>query len=392
MTARPQTTNLRVGVFISVGLLLAALAIFAVGEKSGLFEGKTTVYVHFADISGLVPGASVRLAGLDVGTVSAIEFSESLERRQARVELSIKSRYMKRIRRDSYAFVDSKGLLGDKIINITLGSAQSPSCCDPRSASSSPDKPCPCPQVVDGETLKTKPALSMENIANKLEEAISSITKVTKTADVAISQLATDEVRGDVGRIVASTANILEEVERGEGFAHRAIYDPKYGNEVEQLLAETRATVTRLRTTLERIDRNVAAVERGDGMLHELLYGDSGKSTMEELRGAASEIAAITRAVREGDGLLHSVIYDPNSARGLEELNQAAERINRIEAEIEKGHGTLGGLAMDPTVYEDLKGILGDVERNVLLKHLIRLTIKEGGIERPATMRTEGSK
>jgi phospholipid/cholesterol/gamma-HCH transport system substrate-binding protein len=370
MTANPRSTNLRVGVFLMAGLLLAALAIFAVGEKSGLFEGKTHVYVYFADISGLVPGASVRLAGLDVGTVSAIEFSEALDQREARVELSIKSRYMKRIRKDSYAFVDSKGLLGDKIINIALGSSKSP-------------------PVVDGETLKTRPAMSMENLANKLEEAITSITQVTKSADVAINELATDEVRGDIGRIVASTANIIEEVERGKGFAHRAIYDPKYGNEVEQLLAETRATITQLRSTIQRIDRNVAAVERGDGMLHQLLYGDSGKATMEELRSAASELAALTRAVREGDGLLHSVIYDPKSAQGLDELNEAAARINRIVAEIEKGHGTLGGLVMDPTVYEDLKGILGDVERNVLLKHLIRFTIKEGGIERPATMKTE---
>ena len=57
-------------------------------------------------------------------------------------------------------------------------------------------------------------------------------------------------------------------------------------------------------------------------------------------------------------------------------------------ANLEKGRGTVGGLMVDPSVYEDLKTILGNVQRNVLLKALIRFTIKQGDIERPAHLRT----
>ena len=55
-------------------------------------------------------------------------------------------------------------------------------------------------------------------------------------------------------------------------------------------------------------------------------------------------------------------------------------------AEIEKGRGTIGGLMVDPSVYEDLKTILGNVKRNVLLKALIRFTINTGDIERPSQL------
>lgn len=370
MSRDTRALNLRVGVFVTVGLLTALIAIFTLGEKSGLFEGKTKLYVHFADINGLVEGASVRLAGLDVGTVSSIEFSDNLKQREARIALSIKSKYMRHIRKDSAAFVDSKGLLGDKIINITLGTEASP-------------------QLTDGATLTARSSMSMERLASNLEDAISSITLLTKTTNTAINELATAQVRGDVGRIVASTANLIEQIERGDGLAHRILYDPKYGKDVDAIFADTRTTINKLHGAIERIDRTVAAVEHGDGMLHELLYGETGKVTMNELRDTATELATMVRTIREGDGMLHGLIFEPENAKALTELNQAATRINTIIGEIEKGHGTLGGLVMDPTVYEDLKGVLGNVERNVMLKALIRWTMKEDGMERPSALKVK---
>jgi phospholipid/cholesterol/gamma-HCH transport system substrate-binding protein len=363
----PRAQNVRVGLFLALGFLLASLAIFAVGEKSGLFEGKSKIFVYFDDISGLVEGAPVRLAGMDVGTVSKIEFPILLDRREARVTLSIKSKYMRRVRRDSVALIDSKGLLGDKIINITLGNSKQP----------------PLPE---GGILKTRRAPSIEHLASSVEEAIASISDAAKTADLAIRQLTTEQMRNDVGRITASTAQILEQVERGDGFAHRVFYDRKYGEEVEGILVDARAVVGRVRFALDRIDRAIAAVEHGDGMAHEIIYGESGKTTMAALRDTSSSLSEIAHEVRDGKGLLHGLIFDPQNARALEELSQASARLNHIMGEIDKGRGTLGGLAVDPTVYEDLKKVLGSVERNVLLKALIRFTIKEGDLRRPATL------
>jgi phospholipid/cholesterol/gamma-HCH transport system substrate-binding protein len=360
MTKKEGSTELRVGIFLAVALAMAALAVLAIGEKSGVFERKTTLYAYFDDISGLVPGAIVRLAGLDVGMVSGIEFPRRLERRQARVALSIKSRFMERVREDSVAVIDSKGLLGDKIINISLGTAEAP-------------------VLKDGAVIKTRRAPSLEDLAAKIDEAVSSITDVT-------TGVATGEAKSDIGRILSSTANILKEVEQGEGFAHRFFYDPKYGEQVEQLLADSRTLVLQLAQAVARIDRTVAAIEHGDGLAHELLYGDSGKQMIADMRQTTANIDAVVREVREGDGLLHALVFEPENARALAELNEASARMNRIMGEVEKGRGTLGGLVVDPSVYEDLKTILGNVERNVLLKALIRFTVKKGGIERPANI------
>ncbi|MDH5673812.1 MAG: MlaD family protein [Myxococcales bacterium] len=367
MSTETRSLATRVGVFMAVGLMLAALAIFAVGEKSGIFESKATIYVYFDNISGLVEGAPVRLAGLDVGVVSRIQFPHQLERKQARVTLSIKSRFMTRIRKDSRALIDSKGLLGDKIINITLGSAGQP-------------------QLIDGDTLQTRTSPSMEHLATQIEEALTAVTQVTKTTDHVISELGVADIREDVKRIATSIANIVEEVERGDGVAHRVIYDKRYADEVGRILVETRSTMERMRGAAERIDRTVAEIQNGDGMLHELVYGESGKETIASLRSASDDLAQITREVREGKGLLHDLVFEEDEITVLDDLSEITGRINRITQDVEKGRGTIGGLLVDPSVYEDLKTVLGNVERNVLLKALIRFTIKEGDIERPANV------
>ena len=56
--------------------------------------------------------------------------------------------------------------------------------------------------------------------------------------------------------------------------------------------------------------------------------------------------------------------------------------LRRLAKETEEGKGTIGGLLKDPTVYQDLKRTLDNVERNTLLRALIRFAIKHDHIDR----------
>ena len=351
---------MRVGTFLLMGLIALGAVVFLIGQERGLFRPKITLYAHFDNTSGLVAGAPVRLAGLDVGTVSAVSFPDALERKQATIELRIEERYLERIRHDSRAFIDSKGLLGDKIINITLGSMDAEA-------------------HRDGDTLQTRASPSVEAIATSLEDAFAAVTRVSGSADKAIREIASDDVRQDIARIARSTANLLEAIESEDGTLHRLIYDGAYADEALAALRHTGSAA-------QRLERVVAQVQQGPGSLHELIYGDTGTQTLAQLRDASGNLAEAMAQMRDGQGLLHALLYDPEQARGLEELNELLARLNYITSEVQKGRGTVGGLLVDPSVYEDMKQILGNVERNVVLKALMRFAIKEGDIERPATM------
>jgi phospholipid/cholesterol/gamma-HCH transport system substrate-binding protein len=370
MSVDDVKTARRVGVFLVLGIVVAVVAVFTLGSKGGLFESKTTLYAHFADINGLVPGAPVRLAGLDVGTVRAIRFSEDLSRREASVELAVKNRYMGRVRADSKAFIDSKGLLGDKLVNITIGTAQSR-------------------ELQDGDTIKTRPSLSIEDLTTKVNQAVASVTHATDEAGEFLEVLADPQVRTDLKSIVHSLAAVGEGVVQNDGVLHRLVYDRKYADQVGGILTETHETIAGLRRGVDHVQAIAGAVQSGDGTLHELIYGKQGVQAVSDLQQAAGELAALMHAVRTEPGLVHSLIYDEKSGQLVQQWADVSERIDRITSEVEKGRGTIGGLLVDPSVYEDLKTVLGNIERNVLFKALIRFTIKQDGLKRPALMATE---
>jgi len=92
----------------------------------------------------------------------------------------------------------------------------------------------------------------------------------------------------------------------------------------------------------------------------------------------------VTDHLNNGPGLAHTLLRDPAGRELMHDFAEFADRLNRISIDIERGRGTLGALIVDPSVYEDLKKVLGNIERNVLFKALIRMTIKNDGIQRPA--------
>lgn len=358
-----RTDELRAGLFVLVGVVIFTVAIFFLGQKSALFTRNTRLYVAFPDISGLSVGAPVRLSGLEVGTVDKISFSADPRERKTRVRLLVQTRHMSRIRQDSRAFIDSAGLLGDKVVNISMGS---------------PD----AGEVRDGATLKTGETLSFETLSSGLNQAVTSLTRIAGKVEVIVGSAETGQLQRDVGRVAGSLANIMEQVERGDGLLHQLIYDPRYAREVSATLRDVRSTAESARRASARLEGIVARVESGDGTLHALIYGSEGKDALAALATAAQEIGSLARAVQDRDGVLHALVYEPESRQFVTDLNQMAATLKRVVQDVDKGRGSLGGLLRDPTVYEDLKSVLGNVKRNVLFKALIRFTAEREGLRR----------
>jgi phospholipid/cholesterol/gamma-HCH transport system substrate-binding protein len=357
--------HVRVGLFVMIALGVLMGTVFVIGQQSSMFTQKTKLYTSFKDINGLVVGAPVRLAGIDVGRVTAISFADDLSRADARVELAIEDDYMPRVRRDSRALIDSKGLLGDKIVNLSVGSPRSP-------------------QLKEGEYIHPGEGVSFEGLAKQVENTAAAIGSAADEAKGAVNNLASPEITDNLRRITGALASILEAVERGDGLAHQLVYDPAYAERTAAILANLEGTTARARAASARIDQILARVEHGPGTLNSLVYGEDGAAALVEMRRAASGVADVTHHLNHGQGLAATLLRDPAGRELVTDLAEFADRINRISIDIERGRGTLGALIVDPSVYEDLKTVLGNVERNVLFKALIRMTIKNDGIQRPA--------
>ena len=94
------------------------------------------------------------------------------------------------------------------------------------------------------------------------------------------------------------------------------------------------------------------------------------------VRAAAEEVSATLRGVREGNGIARSVIYgDDQSQQVMKNLNEMSVDLRQIVADMRAGKGTIGAMLVDPSIYEDIKMVLGNVERNKTLRALVRYSI-----------------
>ncbi|HVX51202.1 MAG TPA: MlaD family protein [Chitinophagaceae bacterium] len=108
-----------VGVFITAGLIIFALAVFILGNQQKAFAKAFTVKAIFQDVNGLQAGNNVWLYGVKVGTVKKVEFSGE---QKVEVTLSVEKEAITRLHKDATAKISSDGLIGNKIIVLTGGS------------------------------------------------------------------------------------------------------------------------------------------------------------------------------------------------------------------------------------------------------------------------------
>ena len=108
-------TELLVGLFMIIGITCLTYLSIKLGRMEIIGDKGYKLYAEFSEIGGLKNGASVEIAGVEVGRVRNISLSDY----QARIELQINSGV--KIQEDSIAAVKTKGLLGEKYIQISPG-------------------------------------------------------------------------------------------------------------------------------------------------------------------------------------------------------------------------------------------------------------------------------
>ena len=355
--------RIRVGVFVAGGVALLIAMLLAVGHSQRPFARRMSLHTTFRDTAGLTIGAAVRLDGVDVGTVEAIEFAPQLGVKEVSVRLRVQARYLSRIRADSRAMLTPKGLLGDMTITINVGSATA------------------TPVAAGGFIPGVEQQRIIEMVSSAYE-GIDELRSLSRSVREHVDALMTPDVVRDVGRIIGATAAAAEEVQGGDGLAHALIYDRAFARDARGAMRDANRSAATLASAIGRIDRVAAAIEDGPGSLHRLAYRDDLGPLLEDGRRAARELADAVGDVRRGDGPLGALAFGREGEKLVADLTALTRTLRRIVGDAAEGKGTVGALLEDPTVYEDLKVILRDVKRNTMLKALVRFTIERDRLRR----------
>ena len=108
-------SELMVGLFMVVGILCLIYLSIRLGRMEIIGERGYKLYAEFSDVGGLKNGATIEIAGVEIGRVKKIFLSDY----QAKVEMEINPDIA--IQEDAIAAVKTKGLLGEKFIQISPG-------------------------------------------------------------------------------------------------------------------------------------------------------------------------------------------------------------------------------------------------------------------------------
>jgi len=112
--------ELKVGIFAFIALTILALAVFSISEVY-IFQPGYRIKVNFGFASGLNVGAIVRVAGIEAGEVKDIELSYDRNKGQAKVTLLVWLKQGVKVPRDSSAYVNMLGLIGENYLEIIPG-------------------------------------------------------------------------------------------------------------------------------------------------------------------------------------------------------------------------------------------------------------------------------
>jgi phospholipid/cholesterol/gamma-HCH transport system substrate-binding protein len=110
--------ELAVGLFIIAGIVCLGYLSIKFGKMEIVGERGYEIYGLFSHTGGLNNGASVEIAGVGVGRVRSI----TLDNYQARVTLNLP--WSIKIQEDAIASIKTKGLIGEKYIEITPGGSE----------------------------------------------------------------------------------------------------------------------------------------------------------------------------------------------------------------------------------------------------------------------------
>ncbi|MGE5850944.1 MAG: MlaD family protein [Candidatus Methylomirabilota bacterium] len=394
MTEREM--QLRIGALVLAAIVLFVGFVLSIGRRSALFEKRYSLWTSFISAEGLAEGAPVRLGGVPVGNVTGITFGRELKDRGIVVNLAIEQRVQDRIREDSVASIGTIGLVGDKVLDITVGSHDRP------------------PLPPGGRVASVDPT-DFSRLLQKGDQILEHVTRISASLDEFLSGKDSAAGKRSLGEAIQSIRNTLVEVEKGQGLLHDVIY----GREGAELLGKVDRTVTSLEhvaqaiekeggflhaliytpqeETMGRLTRTLAGLEdmvregrEGRGLLHALIYDPEGAELIARLNRSGEQLEGLVRSVREGQGLVPSLLFDPESAKVLDDIKAAAAGIKAVTADLQvvttrlrQGEGTLGALLEDPTVYEDLSALLRGANRSTLLRSLIRSTREDGERAKP---------
>jgi phospholipid/cholesterol/gamma-HCH transport system substrate-binding protein len=333
-------SQLRVGLTVIMASLTLGLLLFLMSGTSGLFTPRIKLISYFNNAGGLRVGAPVRLSGVDIGNVIAMQIVDTPEKRLTPVEVTMKvsTKYGRSLHRDSICLLRTAGVLGETYVDLDSSQAVGP----PAQA---------------GDTLTTHEEADIEDVVVSSQSTLQNMDALLKRAD-----------------------RILAFAESGKGSLGKLIYDPTLYNRFSTTIAEFQSIVEQISkgqgslgaliSRNDAYDKFIATLDKMNGVIDDIQAGKgtAGKilkdpSLYDNTNETIANLKQITADINAGKGTLGKLSKDEELAK---KLDNTISKLSELMTELRAGQGTAGKLFKDDTLYNNSNQML--VETRDLVK------------------------
>jgi ABC-type transporter Mla subunit MlaD len=280
--------------------------------------------------------------------------STDRDSQRLRVKMEIDESALQYIKTDSRASVVTNGILGDPLVNISVGHGSVP--------------------VEPGDRLQTESSLSEELVA--LKDQFERLTDDIERGLIGVSALTDvledERVKADVQALSDNIAAIKEQVASAQGLVGAVLNDPDTRTEMSKTMRETRDAVAGAQDEYEDLERDakktIAEVEKALDAVEKLSTQLEDPNNRSLLGVMMHDEKLEADAGRLADGTKEAI------GAGKQALADIDAVLGEVSSAIENREGSLGRAIRDPKVLYDIKDP-ATLRRVNVIKRLVRVVV-----------------
>lgn len=318
----------KVGFFVVIGIMILGYMSMKAGTFEYTGDKGYEVYALFDSAEGIVKGVPVEIAGVEVGRVKEI----TLEAGKARLILQINPEVQ--IGEDAEAIIRSKGVLGDKYVQIALASPEA-----------SPIGP-------GGRISQTQSPANIDTLLKQLSS-----------------------IGTDIKEITESFSGVLGG-EEGEASLKITM------DNMRELAVTLNETVQKNNENINRMLNNLAVFSKNlkemSGANKEAVGEtvDNFRQASSQLRETLIALNEITQKVNRGEGTIGKLIHEEQT---IKRLNETLVALKEITERINKGEGTIGRLVQEDETVDNLNETLTGINEYLRTEERFRTYVDYHG-------------
>ncbi len=346
MITHSHKFKFRLGLFIAGGLALFVIAVFIIGKQKNLFNPVIGMTVNFHNVSGLQVGNNIRFSGINIGTVGNISIINDTT---VSVEMMIRSEVGQFLKSTSKVSIGSEGLIGDRLLIISPGTANDPLAKEGQLlASVEPVETDAIVANLEGMSEQLEEIVLKLNsgggtlgrlindtlIAENLNETILNIKRSTQGLDetMAATRNNVSAIMGSLQIIAGNTEDFTQQlgetmtqINSGQGTLGRLIQDTVIAENLTQTIMNLKASTNGLGETLEASKSNISAIMGSLEVIAENTenFSKQLEETMVQINSGNGTVGRLVQDTTIADNLNQTLINLKNSSEGLDENMEA---------------------------------------------------------------------